>query len=124
MVFDAPRRARAFFEALIADNLDIGRPANVEIIFRRHIQRDTTGMFKTAIDRPMIGPDSGEVMLNVFYKHSQIKQTSNTAGDHQGSDPPRRAQRRQPDRGQAKRQSHAYWKLNVQARALYVRASL
>src|SRR5690242_3403573 len=32
LVFDAPRRARAFFEALIADNLDIGRPANVEII--------------------------------------------------------------------------------------------
>ena len=35
LVFDAPRRARAFFEALIADNLDIGRPANVEIIFGR-----------------------------------------------------------------------------------------
>ena len=33
LVFDAPRRARAFFEALIAGNLDIGRPANVEIIF-------------------------------------------------------------------------------------------
>ena len=26
IVFDAPRRARAFFEALVADNLDIGRP--------------------------------------------------------------------------------------------------
>jgi hypothetical protein len=34
-VLDAPRRARAFFEALIAGNLDIGRPANVEIIFGR-----------------------------------------------------------------------------------------
>ncbi len=33
IVFDAPRRARGFFEALIADNLDIGRPASVEIIF-------------------------------------------------------------------------------------------
>src|SRR6266581_4789238 len=43
IVLDAPRRARAFFEALIADNLDIGRPANVEIIFRRHIRRDTPG---------------------------------------------------------------------------------
>jgi hypothetical protein len=28
IVLDAPRRARAFFEALIADNLDLGRPAN------------------------------------------------------------------------------------------------
>ncbi len=37
-MLDAPRRARAFFEALIADNLDIGRPANVEIIFNRRIR--------------------------------------------------------------------------------------
>jgi hypothetical protein len=74
LVFDAPRRARAFFEALIADNLDIGRPANVEIIFRRHIRRDTPGVFRTTIDRPVIGPDTGGVVLNVFYKHSRIKQ--------------------------------------------------
>jgi hypothetical protein len=26
IVFDAPRNARAFFEALVADNLDLGRP--------------------------------------------------------------------------------------------------
>jgi hypothetical protein len=74
LVFDAPRRARAFFEALIADNLDIGRPANVEIIFGRRIRRDTKGVFRTAIDRPIIGPDTGQVVLNVFYKHSRIKQ--------------------------------------------------
>ena len=54
--FDAPRRARAFFEALIADNLDIGRPANVEIIFGRQIRRDTPGVFRTAIDRPAHRP--------------------------------------------------------------------
>jgi len=74
LVFDAPRRARAFFEALIADNLDIGRPANVEIIFNRHIRRNTPGVFRTAIDRPAIGPDTGGVVLNLFYKHSRIKQ--------------------------------------------------
>ena len=33
LVFDAPRHARAFFEALVADNLDIGRPDTVELIF-------------------------------------------------------------------------------------------
>jgi hypothetical protein len=74
IVLDAPRRARAFFEALIADNLDIGRPANVEIIFGRRIRRDTPGVFRTAIDRPVIGPDTGQVVVNVFYKHSRIKQ--------------------------------------------------
>jgi hypothetical protein len=74
LVFDAPRRARAFFEALIGDNLDIGRPANVEIIFGRKIRRDTPGTFRTAVDRPAIGPDAGGVVLNIFYKHSRIKQ--------------------------------------------------
>jgi hypothetical protein len=74
IVFDAPRRARWFFEALISDNLDIGRPENVEIIFGRKIRRDTQGTFRTAVDRPVIGPDAGGVILNVFYKHSRIKQ--------------------------------------------------
>ena len=74
LVLDAPRRARAFFEALIADNLDVGRPANVEIIFKRHIRRDTPGVYRTAIDRPTVGPDTGGVVLNLFYKHSRVKQ--------------------------------------------------
>jgi hypothetical protein len=65
LVFDAPRRARFFFEALIGDNLDIGRPANVEIIFARRIRRDTPGTFRTAIDRPAIGPDADGIVLNV-----------------------------------------------------------
>jgi hypothetical protein len=74
LVSGAPRRARAFFEALIADNLDVGRPANVEIIFGRRIRRDTPGVFRTTIDRPAVGPDTGGVVLNLFYKHSRIKQ--------------------------------------------------
>jgi hypothetical protein len=70
VVFDAPRHARGFFEALVADNLDIGRPHNVEIIFARKVRRDTKGVFRTAIDRR----DNGGVLVNVFYKHSRIKQ--------------------------------------------------
>jgi hypothetical protein len=70
IVFDAPRHARGFFEALIVDNLDLGRPHNVEIIFGRRIRRDTLGTFRTAIDRR----DNGGVLLNVFYRHSRIKQ--------------------------------------------------
>ena len=52
IVSDAPRRARAFFEALIGGNLGIGRPANVEIIFGRGTRRDTPGTFRTATGRP------------------------------------------------------------------------
>jgi hypothetical protein len=74
IVFDAPRRARAFFEALIADNLDLGRPENVEIIFGRRVRCDTPGTFRTAIDRPVIDPDDKGVVVNIFYKHSRVKQ--------------------------------------------------
>jgi hypothetical protein len=74
IVSGATRRARGFFEALIADNLDIGRPASVGIIFGRRIRRDTRGTFRTTIDRPAIGPDTGGVVLNIFYKNSRIKQ--------------------------------------------------
>jgi len=70
IVLDAPRHARAFFEALVADNLDLGRPESVELIFKRDPRgRKATGTFKTAIDRHTDG-----VTVNVFYKHSRIKQ--------------------------------------------------
>jgi hypothetical protein len=69
IVFDAPRHARAFFEALVADNLDLGRPESVEIIFGRQRGRKAGGVFKTAIDRQTHG-----VTINVFYKHSRAKQ--------------------------------------------------
>jgi hypothetical protein len=74
IVFDAPCRVRSFFEALIADNLDIGRPENVEIIFGRRVRCDTPGTFRTAIDRPVIDPDDKGVVVNIFYKHSRVKQ--------------------------------------------------
>ena len=74
IVFDAPRQARSFFEALVADNLDIGRPASVEVIFGRRIQRNTRGVFRTTVDRPVIGADTSQVIVNVFYKHSRVKQ--------------------------------------------------
>jgi hypothetical protein len=74
IVFDEPCRARLFFEALIADNLDLGRPENVEIIFGRRVRCDTPGTFRTAIDRPVIDPDDKGVVVNIFYKHSRVKQ--------------------------------------------------
>jgi hypothetical protein len=74
IVFDEPCRARLFFEALIADNLDLGRPENVEIIFGRRVRVDTPGTFRTAIDRPVIDPDDKGVVVNIFYKHSRVKQ--------------------------------------------------
>ena len=35
LVFDEDCHARAFFEALLCENMDLGRPENVELLFRR-----------------------------------------------------------------------------------------
>jgi hypothetical protein len=74
LVFDDDCHARAFFEALLADNMDLGRPDNVELVFRRGTRagRPTDpprGGFKTKIDRYC-----DLVTLNVFYKSSRAKQ--------------------------------------------------
>jgi hypothetical protein len=69
IVFDAPRRARGFFEAVIADNLDIGRPDEIKVIFARQIRRNTRSEFATKVVTR--GTD---VTINAFYKHSRIKQ--------------------------------------------------
>jgi hypothetical protein len=61
-----------FFEALVADNLDIGRPDHVEIIFGRRLARDKTTTFHTAIDRY-----TDTVVVNANFKHSRIKQYLN-----------------------------------------------
>jgi hypothetical protein len=69
LVLDAPRQARAFFEALVADNLDLGRPDEVKLIFDRRIRKDTPGGFATKVVTRGV-----EVAVNVFYRHSRIKQ--------------------------------------------------
>jgi hypothetical protein len=76
IIFDAPHHARGFFEALLADNLDLGRPDTIEIIFNRQIrngrQRATRGTFKTKVVTRGV-----DVTVNAFYKHSRIKQYLN-----------------------------------------------
>jgi hypothetical protein len=70
IVFTQPRHARAFMEALVADNLDIGRPERVELLFRRDPRgAKAGGTFKTAITRHTTG-----VTINAHYKNSRIKQ--------------------------------------------------
>jgi hypothetical protein len=75
LVFDHDVHARAFFEALLCENMDLGRPENVELLFRRgqraggHSSPPPGGGFKTKIDRYC-----DLVTLNVFYKSSRLKQ--------------------------------------------------
>ncbi len=72
IVFTQPRYARGFFDALVTDNLDLGRPDTIEIIFDRRVRADTASEFKTKIVSR-----GTEVTVNAFYKHSRIKQYLN-----------------------------------------------
>lgn len=69
IVFDAPRQGRAFFEALVADNLDIGRPDHIELIFGRRDRSRRPGVFATRVITHGV-----DVTVNAFYKHSRVKQ--------------------------------------------------
>ena len=69
LVFDAPRRARAFFEALVADNLDLGRPDEVKLVFGRQIRSNPIGTFATKVVTRGV-----DVTVNSFYRHSRIKE--------------------------------------------------
>ena len=69
LVFDTPCRARTFFEALVADNLDIGRPDEVQLIFGRQIRKNTVGTFSTKVVTRGV-----DITVNVFYRHSRIKE--------------------------------------------------
>jgi hypothetical protein len=69
LVLDDPRRARGFFEALVSDNVGIGRPQEVAAVFARRVQRNTPGIFRTRI----FGTGT-EVRLEFRYKNSRVKQ--------------------------------------------------
>jgi DNA-binding HxlR family transcriptional regulator len=68
-VLDRPVHGRLFFEQVIGENLDLGRPELVQLIFGRRITTRTPGFFRTRIVTPDVTPS-----LNVYYKNTHIKQ--------------------------------------------------
>ena len=68
-VFDRPLAGRVFFEHVIHDNLDLGRPKNVQLIFDRRIQKNTPSRFRTRVMTQGVVPS-----LWMDYKSSTIKQ--------------------------------------------------
>lgn len=69
LVFDDPRRARGFFESLVADNVGIGRPHEVSVVFARQVRTTTKEPFRSRIFSA--GTD---VKLDFAYKHCRVKQ--------------------------------------------------
>jgi hypothetical protein len=68
-VLDRPVTGRVFFEEVIRENLDLGRPSQVQLIFDRRITRKTPGRFRTRVITDGVVPS-----LHVDYKNTRIKQ--------------------------------------------------
>ena len=72
-MLDRPVSGRIFFEQVLHDNLDIGRPDQVSLVFDRRIIRKgryaTPGRFRTRVITNGVIPS-----LHVDYKNTKIKQ--------------------------------------------------
>ena len=68
-VLDRPLCGRIFFEEVIRENLDLGRPDQVQLIFDRRVTKQTPGRFQTRVLTEGVTPS-----LHIDYKHSRIKQ--------------------------------------------------
>jgi hypothetical protein len=72
-VLDRPLTGRLLFDQLIRENLDLGRPDQVSIVFDRRVvrrgRRPTPGRFRTRVITTGVSPH-----LYVYYRRSSIKQ--------------------------------------------------
>ncbi|WP_218063835.1 hypothetical protein [Arthrobacter wenxiniae] len=72
-MLDSPVSGRVFFENVIRENLDIGRPDQVSLVFARRLMRTgprpTPGRFRTRVITDGVIPS-----LHVDYKNATIKQ--------------------------------------------------
>jgi hypothetical protein len=72
-IFDKPIAGRQLFEEIIRENLDLGRPDRIQLLFDRRIFRKgpnaTPSSFRTRVVQHGVLPK-----LSVEYKHSRLKQ--------------------------------------------------
>jgi hypothetical protein len=72
-MLDRPASGRVFFDTVIGENLDVGRPDRVSLIFDRRIRtrgpRPTVSRFRTRVFTQGVTPS-----LHVEYKHTRVKQ--------------------------------------------------
>jgi hypothetical protein len=68
-VFDRPQAGRAWFEQTIRDQLALGRPDNVAVVFGRRISSKTPGRFLTRVINRGVEP-----AIQVHYRASKVKQ--------------------------------------------------
>lgn len=76
-VWERPVHGREFFEQLIKENIDLGRPENVQLIFAKRMRKKTAedGRCRTRIITDGVIPS-----LHVYYKNTHLKQYHKTHG--------------------------------------------
>jgi hypothetical protein len=80
-IWDRADHGRAFFEELIRENIDLGRPEQVQLIFGRKMRRKTAtdGRCRTRIVTAGVTPS-----LHVYYKNTHLKQYYKKLPDQAG----------------------------------------
>ncbi len=68
-VFDRPQAGREWFEQTIRDQLSLGRPDRVALVFARRVTRATPGRFCMKVISRGVEP-----AIQIHYKHSKLKQ--------------------------------------------------
>src|SRR5215468_6752085 len=68
-IFDRPQRGREFFEEVMRDNLDLGRPDRLQLIFDRKVTKATPGPFRTRMMQQGVHPS-----LHIQYTNFDLKQ--------------------------------------------------
>jgi hypothetical protein len=68
-MFDRPAAGRAWFERTLPDQLTLGRPDQVAVVFGRRVNRRTPGRFHTKIFNKGVEP-----AIQVHYRASKVKQ--------------------------------------------------
>jgi hypothetical protein len=68
-VLDRPVSGRVLFEDIIRENLDLGRPKQMQLIFDRGVTKATPGPFRTRVITDGVIPS-----LHIDYKGTRIKQ--------------------------------------------------
>src|ERR1043166_3971981 len=84
-VLDQPVTGRIFFEEVIRENLDIGRPSQVSLVFDRKVTRRTPGRFRTRVITEGVTPSlhvaSKKSRTQQYHKEEQALRTETTIND-------------------------------------------
>lgn len=85
LVLDRPVTGRIFFEDVIRENLDLGRPDQVQLIFDRRIGKRTPGSFRSRVITdgviPSLHVDYKKARIKLYYKEGRALRIETTIND-------------------------------------------